>query len=152
MTTKTADKLIEEALDYVKEGEYEHALRLFYLCEEEATQNPLFCEGKATALFCTYDKSGELNLRIAEEIITLYKQALELDPQQADPPYLMLGMTYKRKAELEVRKRPYDLNVVETLLLAEETLRKALVVDGSLNLPELDDIVHKIGLYRGRMH
>ena len=153
MTKKTVDKFIEEAMQCLDEGEFEHALQMLYKCED-GSANPLLYHGKATALFFIHAPSGKLDLEQANEIIKLYEQAIKLYPQLTKS-YSMLGLVYNKKAELEAQEfHPYS-TIISTLQSAETNLQKAAELDPSLRTTlrsDLESIMEKKEKYKQRLN
>lgn len=152
MTTKTVDKLIEEAMQCLDEGEFERALQLFSLCES-SPDNPMLYHGRATALFFIHAPSGELDLEKVDEIISLYEQAIKMDPQLTIS-YSLLGLTYHKKAALESEESRSYPEIISSLHSAEVNLQKATELDPSLRTTlrsDLESIAQQKEIYNQRL-
>ncbi len=155
MAKETADRIIDEAMECVHEGDYERALQVFYLCQDY--NNPRFLHGKATALLLGAEK---LDLRIIEEVAGLYEQAKSLDSNWIEP-YLMLGLTYSKKADLEIAQLEQtssiesNLPIINTLHLAEVNLRKALELNPHFDFRvkmDLEYVQDRKEFFQGELH
>ncbi|MDP3698471.1 MAG: hypothetical protein Q8R47_02695 [Nanoarchaeota archaeon] len=152
MTKKTVDTLIEEAVRCLDEGEFERALQMLYLCES-GSANPMLYHGKATTLFFIHAPSGKLDLEKVDEIISLYEQAIKMNPHLTNS-YSMLGLTYYKKAALESEEFRSYSEIISSLHSAEVNLQKAMELDPSLRTTlrsDLESIAQKKEMYKQRL-
>ena len=130
--TKSLADCVRDGMHYLEQERFDEALQNFR--QRETSETYLIPYGIATALFRRGMKQDTLFVPAIDEILSLYGQAIAMDPHEPSP-YLMAGYAYIKKAGLmyELLEKTRELDFFVASVTALDNAEKYLTKAGEFN-------------------